>query len=76
HGSAHGSQASFIAATGARLALVSSGYGNRFGHPRAKVVQRWKSGGAEVLDTTQAGANRARLGPAGLQLRERRHWEP
>ncbi|RBD98381.1 DNA internalization-related competence protein ComEC/Rec2, partial [Xanthomonas oryzae pv. oryzae] len=58
HGSADGSDAGFIAATGARLALVSSGYGNRFGHPLAEVVQRWQAGGAEVLDTAQAGALR------------------
>lgn len=76
HGSADGSDAGFIAATGARLALVSSGYGNRFGHPLAEVVQRWQAGGAEVLDTAQAGALRVWLGADGLQLRERRRWQP
>ncbi|PPV05384.1 competence-related DNA-transformation transporter [Xanthomonas bromi] len=76
HGSADGSHPGFIAATGARLALVSSGYGNRFGHPRAEVVQRWQAGGAEVLDTAQAGAIRVWLGADGLRLRERRRWQP
>lgn len=76
HGSADGSHAGFIAATGARLALVSSGHGNRFGHPRAEVVQRWQAGGAEVLDTAKAGAIRVWLGADGLQLRERRRWQP
>ncbi|KFA34504.1 transporter [Xanthomonas vasicola pv. vasculorum NCPPB 206] len=76
HGSADGSDANFIAATGARLALVSSGHGNRFGHPRADVVQRWQAGGAEVLDTAQTGALRVWLGADGLQLRERRRWQP
>ncbi|PKV12217.1 DNA internalization-related competence protein ComEC/Rec2 [Xanthomonas prunicola] len=76
HGSADGSNASFIAATGARLALVSSGHGNRFGHPLAEVVQRWQAGGAEVLDTAQAGALRVWLGADGLRLRERRRWQP
>ncbi|KFA17671.1 hypothetical protein KWS_0125795, partial [Xanthomonas vasicola pv. musacearum NCPPB 4384] len=61
---------------GARLALVSSGHGNRFGHPRAEVVQRWQAGGAEVLDTAQTGALRVWLGADGLQLRERRRWQP
>ncbi|MBB5863295.1 competence protein ComEC [Xanthomonas arboricola] len=75
HGSADGSHAGFIAATGARLALVSSGYGNRFGHPRAEVVQRWQAGGAELLDTAQAGAIRVWLGADGLQVRERRRWQ-
>lgn len=76
HGSADGSHAGFIAATGARLALVSSGNGNRFGHPRAEVVQRWQGSGAELLDTAQAGAIRVWLGADGLQVRERRRWQP
>ncbi len=76
HGSADGSHAGFIAATGARLALVSSGHGNRFGHPRAEVVQRWQGSGAELLDTAQAGAIRVWLGADGLQVRERRRWQP
>ncbi|AOD15244.1 competence protein [Xanthomonas fragariae] len=76
HGSADGSHAGFIAATGARLALVSSGHGNRFGHPRAEVVQRWQESGAEVIDTAEAGAIRVWLGAEGLQVRERRRWQP
>ncbi|KGK58254.1 transporter [Xanthomonas cannabis pv. phaseoli] len=76
HGSADGSHAGFVAATGARLALVSSGYGNRFGHPRAQVVQRWQGSGAEVLDTAESGAIRVWLGADGLQVRERRRWQP
>ncbi|PPU61794.1 DNA internalization-related competence protein ComEC/Rec2 [Xanthomonas codiaei] len=76
HGSADGSHAGFIAASGARLALVSSGHGNRFGHPRAQVVERWQGSGAEVLDTAQSGAIRVWLGANGLQVRERRRWQP
>src|SRR5690606_11951036 len=37
HGSAGSSSPAFIQATGARLALVSSGAGNRFGHPKPMV---------------------------------------
>ncbi len=76
HGSGGSSQASFIAATQARLVLVSAGHGNRFGHPRAEVVERWKRAGAEVLQTGSSGAVRVWLGKAGLQLRERRTWRP
>ncbi|MEB1528572.1 DNA internalization-related competence protein ComEC/Rec2 [Xanthomonas sp. WHRI 7945] len=74
HGSAHSSQPAFVAATGARLALVSAGDGNRFGHPRPAVVARWQASGAEVATTPQGGALRVWLGQAGLQLRERRPW--
>ena len=72
HGSAGSSAEAFVAATGARLALVSSGAGNRFGHPRKDVVQRWCRAGAEVVDTARAGAIRVWLGVEGLQMQERR----
>ena len=72
HGSAGSSEPRFVAATGARLALVSSGAGNRFRHPRPDVVSRWCDAGAEVLDTAASGAIRVWLGRDGLQLRERR----
>lgn len=74
HGSTGSSSPAFIAATGARLVLVSSGHGNRFGHPREDVVRRWQHSGAEVLGTADSGALRVWLGPEGLQLRERRIW--
>ena len=76
HGSAGSSTAGFVAATGARLALVSSGAGNRFRHPRPEVVSRWCGAGAEVLDTASNGAIRVWLGADGLQLRERRRHAP
>ncbi|WP_295953229.1 DNA internalization-related competence protein ComEC/Rec2 [uncultured Xanthomonas sp.] len=74
HGSAHSSQPAFVAATGARLVLVSAAYGNRFGHPHPGVVARWQAAGAEVAGTPQSGALRVWLGRTGLQLRERRPW--
>ena len=72
HGSAGSSGEDFVAATGARLALVSSGAGNRFGHPRAPVVKRWCDAGAEVIDTARSGAIRIWMGADGLQVQERR----
>ena len=72
HGSAGSSSEDFVAATDARLALVSSGAGNRFRHPRPEVVRRWCDAGAEVVDTARSGALRVWLGRDGLQLRERR----
>ena len=76
HGSAGSSGVEFVAASHARLALVSTGAGNRFGHPRAEVVRRWCDAGAEVLDTARSGALRVWLGGQGLQLRERRASRP
>lgn len=76
HGSAGSSDPSFVEATGARLAVVSSGAGNRFGHPRIEVVRRWCDAGAEVVDTARAGAVRIWLGREGLRLDERRTARP
>ena len=72
HGSAGSSSSPWVDAVGARLALVSAGHRNRFGHPRAEVVQRWAASGAEVLGTASSGALHVWLGAQGLQVREQR----
>jgi competence protein ComEC len=72
HGSDGSSDPAFVAASGAKLALVSSGADNRFRHPRPPVVRRWCEAGAEVLDTARSGAIRVWIGRDGLRLRERR----
>lgn len=56
HGSRSSSTPGFIAATGAGLALVSAGFGNRWGLPRPEVVERWRDSGARVISTPAAGA--------------------
>lgn len=76
HGSAGSSDPTFVAATSPRLVLNSSGAGNRFGHPRAPVVARWRARGSELLDTQSSGALRVWVGADGLQVRERRHDRP
>ncbi|MBO9717148.1 MAG: DNA internalization-related competence protein ComEC/Rec2 [Pseudoxanthomonas sp.] len=76
HGSGGSSSAAFVAATGARVAVVAAGHGNRFGHPRPEVVGRWQRHGAEVLATPVSGAVRIWLDAGGLAVRERRAWRP
>ena len=76
HGSAGSSDPAFIAATGARHALVGSGHGNRFGHPKPDVVARWQAAGTQVWDTAPGGALQVRLGEAGAitpETRRRAH---
>ncbi len=75
HGSGGSSDPAFVAATGAELAIVSAGYGNRFGHPRPQVVRRWRDAGAEVLNTADSGALTVWLDQRGLGVRERRRWQ-
>jgi competence protein ComEC len=72
HGADGSSDPAFIAATDARFAIVASGAGNRFGHPRAGVVARWCRAGARVEGTADAGALRVDIGPHGTTLTARR----
>src|SRR5690606_8737867 len=66
HGSKGSSDPAFVAAVGARLALVSAGHDNRFGHPAAGIVARWEASGARIAATPATGAQRILLGPRRL----------
>jgi competence protein ComEC len=56
HGSKTSSGAAFIAALRPSLALVSAGWRNRFGHPRAEVVARYADAGVPLFNTAVEGA--------------------
>jgi competence protein ComEC len=76
HGSAGSSDPSFVEAVHPRLALVSSGHGNRFGHPRPDVIQRWQHAGAQTFDTSASGALRVRFTASGPEVETRRGAQP
>jgi competence protein ComEC len=80
HGSATSSSEPFVAAVGARYAIVSAGFANRWGFPRPEVRARWQSSGALVVETGVAGAVTVEL--AGGEARvfaerdgRHRYWE-
>ena len=56
HGSATSSTDFFLDAVRPEVALVSRGYRNRFGFPKAEVMERYRSRGVKLLDTAQGGA--------------------
>ncbi|HLA09425.1 MAG TPA: ComEC/Rec2 family competence protein [Pyrinomonadaceae bacterium] len=56
HGSRTSSEARFVGATGAKLAVISVGRNSFFGHPHPDVIQRWRASGARVLTTGNCGA--------------------
>lgn len=56
HGSRTSSSLPFVTALSPSFAVVSAGYGNRWGFPKAEVVERWQGAGAEVLATSRSGA--------------------
>ncbi|WP_230473346.1 DNA internalization-related competence protein ComEC/Rec2 [Dyella choica] len=81
HGSKSSSSAGFIAATGPELAVVSSGWRNRFGHPHPAVMQRYAAAGVPVFNTAVDGAVQIDFPaatPAYVAARwrrmERRYW--
>jgi competence protein ComEC len=56
HGSRTSSTAAFIAAVRPALAVVQAGYRNRFGHPAADVVQRYRERGVALSASPSCGA--------------------
>ena len=56
HGSKHSSDVLWLRAVQPDLAIVSSGWRNRFGHPHASVLARHADAGADVLNTAVSGA--------------------
>lgn len=76
HGSDGSSDPGFVSATNARVALVSAGADNRFGHPKPRVAARWCASGAELLSTADDGAIRVRVDAAGIGIDRRRASHP
>jgi competence protein ComEC len=66
HGSRTSSTPGFVAAVGARYALISAGYRNQFGFPKAEVTARWRQGGADWLTTAAQGAIQWEMGAGGI----------
>lgn len=62
HGSRTSSTDVFVAAVAPREAWFPVGYRNRFGHPHADVVSRYRSLGAALRRSDVSGALRLRLG--------------
>ena len=56
HGSRTSSSAAFVNALRPYLAIVSAGFGNRWGLPKPEIVTRWREAGSEVLATATSGA--------------------
>ncbi len=81
HGSRTSSSEAFIDAVAPQFALFPVGYRNRYGHPKADIVERYRQRGIRLLDSASHGAIRFRLGePGGLRLLDtwrqsaRRYW--
>ena len=56
HGSKTSSSAEFLQAVAPTLAVVQAGYRNRFGHPAAPVLERYREREVTVIDSPHCGA--------------------
>lgn len=79
HGSGGSSMADWVSRVQARLALVSVGHRNRFGHPSADVLERYRAAGAEVRRTDREGAlhievSENNLTVSAARASARRYW--
>ncbi len=61
HGSLTSSSTPFVNTTAPGLAVVSAGFGNRWGFPKPQVSDRWTAAGAKLLETASSGAVSVRL---------------
>lgn len=72
HGSRTSSSANFVAAVSPAIAIYAIGHRNRFGFPRADVLDRYAAAGALQDDTAASGHLRIRLDRDGVRIAERR----
>lgn len=80
HGSRTSSTEAFVAAVSPSLAVFAAGYRNRFGHPRADVVARYRRIGAKLARTDLEGAITIEIEPgepirvSTERTRQHRYW--
>ena len=81
HGSRSSSSADFVAAVAPRWAVISAAAGNRFGHPHAEVVERYRLAGAALMGTASLGRIGWRFDGEGARVAvverhaQRRFWQ-
>ena len=71
HGSSTSTTPELLDAVRPRLALVSVGAQNSYGHPDAGVMRALRAAGAGVLRTDQLGSVVLRFLPAGIEVMAR-----
>lgn len=79
HGSASSSGIDFVAAVLPDYAVFTSGYRNRFGHPRAEILQRYADSGATLLRSDRDGAILIEMNARDIRVEScrkthRRYW--
>ena len=73
HGSKTSSTDEFVSRVNPRLVIFTAGYRNRFGHPNAEVVERYRSIGSRVLRSDADGAVSLRFANSEVVARGHAH---
>lgn len=79
HGSKTSSTSEFLSAVRPRLAIIPVGHRNRYGHPHAEVLARYRGMGIPVVRTDREGAVSVVMGEGDFDVEtvrrtERRYW--
>ena len=56
HGSKNSTSEDFLRITKPKIAIISCGKANRYGHPHKEVLERLKAGGSQIRRTDEEGA--------------------
>ena len=80
HGSKTSSTPEFVSQVAPSVTVFTVGYRNRFGHPRAEVVQRYEAAGSQLRRSDRDGAVLFGIGPPGISVQtwreaRRRYWQ-
>jgi competence protein ComEC len=80
HGSKTSSTSNFVDAVHPRYAVFTTGYRNRFGHPKKEVVERYRALGSELLRSDEDGAILVNMDTQNMyiekyRLTHARYWQ-
>jgi competence protein ComEC len=68
HGSKNSTTEEFLDAVGPKVAVISAGEDNSYGHPSPELLARLRAAGARILRTDQDGAVRILTDGSGLEI--------
>lgn len=68
HGSGSSSSREFLETTGAKMAVISCGKNNRYGHPAEETLERLKAAGMDIVMTMEKGAVLMRYDNRGFHI--------
>ncbi len=75
HGSRNSTGEAFLRTTSPRLALISAGKDNRYGHPHEELLNRLEEAGCHIFRTSESGAVTVRVTQGGKRVRVREFLE-